>query len=117
MTLMFALARRASKALPPPIAVSGFAIRCRTSGAVANVIHSVEDATDLVRLETRGSERVRKAAAPAREAAAEYRRALLDYNKRPVALLELRPLRVGTADVVLLQRHRVSNAIAKHTLQ
>jgi signal transduction histidine kinase len=51
------------------------------SGAVVNIIHSVEDVSDLVRLEQEGSEKTYRATAPAREAAAEYRRALLDYNQ------------------------------------
>jgi signal transduction histidine kinase len=51
------------------------------SGAVVNIIHSVEDVSDLVRLEREGSEKTYRATAPAREAAAEYRRALLDYNQ------------------------------------
>jgi signal transduction histidine kinase len=51
------------------------------AGKVINIIHSVEDVSDLVRLEREGSEKIEQAAGPAREAAAEYRRALLDYNQ------------------------------------
>jgi signal transduction histidine kinase len=43
-----------------------------TDGSLQYIIHSVEDVTDLVRLQDTGS---------AREAAAEYHRALLDYNQ------------------------------------
>jgi signal transduction histidine kinase len=74
-------------------------------GSVLYVIHSVEDVTDLVRLEREGSDQQRIAAElrsqaqaleveihshsaaleqttePVRAAAAEYRRALLDYNQ------------------------------------
>jgi len=53
-------------------------------GAVASIIHCVEDVTDVVRLREEGSKmetELREVREPARQAAAEYRRALLDYTQ------------------------------------
>lgn len=76
-----------------------------SSGAVRHVIHRVDDVTDLVRLKESGAklqsdlDEVRE---PARVAAAEYRRALLDYTQLVRHRLA-NPLTAITAGVITLR--------------